>query len=357
MILGGRVRFALVNKASLLMEPSGTTQAQKIDALVGRARSAAQAGRRAEARYFLEAALRLDPDNEEAMLWWAGLTASPEVRLAALNRVLEINPHNRRAQEGLRATRRRLAERSQASSLDRSVEGKNTVQATSSGRRTLFVGLLLLVVVLAGALGAAVFSDAPRAVWAALAPTITPTLTLAPTATSTPTPIVRATRRVAPTVTPSPTPTFTPTATATPTPSPTPTPAPKLAFAVPSVSPAPTEGKWIDIDLSEQRLAAYVGSVPVYAVRVSTGLPGTPTRTGQFHVYRKYAATTMSGPGYSLPAVPWTMYYDGSYAIHGTYWHSNFGHPMSHGCINLPTPDAKWLFDWTPEGTLVIIHP
>jgi lipoprotein-anchoring transpeptidase ErfK/SrfK len=129
-----------------------------------------------------------------------------------------------------------------------------------------------------------------------------------------------------------------------------------LAFAVPPVSPAPTDGKWIDIDLGDQRLAAYVGSVPVYDVRVSTGLPGTPTRPGQFRVYRKYAATTMSGPGYSLPAVPWTMYYDGSYAIHGTYWHDNFGRPMSHGCVNLPTPDAKWLFDWTSEGTLVVVH-
>jgi len=108
--------------------------------------------------------------------------------------------------------------------------------------------------------------------------------------------------------------------------------------------------------LSDQRLAAYVGIVPVYAVRVSTGVPRYPTLTGEFHIYRKLTSTTMAGPGYYLTNVPWTMYYDGSYAIHGTYWHNNFGHPMSHGCVNLPIPDAKWLFDWAPQETLVVIH-
>jgi LysM repeat protein len=119
---------------------------------------------------------------------------------------------------------------------------------------------------------------------------------------------------------------------------------------------APTSGRWIDVDLSAQRLTAYQGSTAVRSTLVSTGLPRTPTPTGQFRVYVKYASTTMSGPGYYLTNVPYTMYFYKGYGIHGTYWHSNFGHPMSHGCVNLPTPEAQWLFNWSSVGTLVNIH-
>jgi LysM repeat protein len=125
----------------------------------------------------------------------------------------------------------------------------------------------------------------------------------------------------------------------------------------PASSPsAPADGRWIDVDLSAQRLTAYQGSTAVRSTLVSTGLPRTPTPTGQFRVYVKYASTTMSGPGYYLPNVPYTMYFYRGYGIHGTYWHSNFGHPMSHGCINLPTSEAQWLFNWASVNTLVNIH-
>ncbi len=124
----------------------------------------------------------------------------------------------------------------------------------------------------------------------------------------------------------------------------------------PASSPAPTNGRWIDVDLSAQRLTAYVGNAPVRSTLVSTGLPGTPTPTGQYRIYVKYVSTLMSGPGYYLPNVPYTMYFYRGYGIHGTYWHSNFGRPMSHGCINLPTPEAQWLFNWASVGTLVNIH-
>ena len=77
---------------------------------------------------------------------------------------------------------------------------------------------------------------------------------------------------------------------------------------------------------------------------------------GRFRVYAKYRATPMRGPGYYLPNVPWTMYFYGGYAIHGTYWHNNFGTPMSHGCVNMKIPEAKWLYNWTPRGTLVVVH-
>jgi LysM repeat protein len=125
----------------------------------------------------------------------------------------------------------------------------------------------------------------------------------------------------------------------------------------PSSPPAaPASGRWIDVDLSAQRLTAYEGSTPVRSTLVSTGLPRTPTPTGKFRVYVKYASTTMSGPGYYLTNVPYTMYFYRGYGLHGTYWHNNFGHPMSHGCINLPTPEAQWLYNWASVGTLVNIH-
>lgn len=124
----------------------------------------------------------------------------------------------------------------------------------------------------------------------------------------------------------------------------------------PSSPPVAGGERWIDIDLTAQRLTAYEGSTAVRSTLVSTGLPGTPTPTGQFRIYVKYTAADMSGPGYYLPAVPYTMYFYRGYGLHGTYWHSNFGHPMSHGCVNLPTPEAQWLFSWASVGTLVNIH-
>ena len=123
-------------------------------------------------------------------------------------------------------------------------------------------------------------------------------------------------------------------------------------------APAPGVGgeKWIDINLSQQRITAYVGQTAVYSAIVSTGLPGTPTVVGTFSVYAKYIATPMSGPGYYLPGVPHTMYFYRGYAIHGAYWHNNFGTPMSHGCVNLTLPDAEWFYNWSPIGTKVVSH-
>ncbi|MCP4543268.1 MAG: LysM peptidoglycan-binding domain-containing protein [Chloroflexi bacterium] len=123
-----------------------------------------------------------------------------------------------------------------------------------------------------------------------------------------------------------------------------------------STSNPPTGSRWIDIDLSAQRVTAYVGNTAVRSTLASTGLPATPTPTGQFYIYVKYVSTLMTGPGYYLPNVPYTMYFYHGYGIHGTYWHSNFGYPMSHGCVNLPTSEAQWFFNWASVGTLVNIH-
>ncbi len=117
---------------------------------------------------------------------------------------------------------------------------------------------------------------------------------------------------------------------------------------------APTSvGKAIVVSTSQQRIYAYENGQMVRSDLVSTGLPDTPTVLGDYKVYQKYTATDMSGPGYYLPAVPYTMYFYEGYGIHGTYWHNSFGRPMSHGCVNLPTPEAEWFFNWAEVGTPV----
>ena len=130
--------------------------------------------------------------------------------------------------------------------------------------------------------------------------------------------------------------------------------------------------KWIDVDLSTQVLIAYEGEVEVFRTTVSTGGAWTPTVTGRFRIFHKLLSQTMSGPGYVQPNVPYVQYFYGAYSIHGAYWHNDFGQPRSHGCVNLPVADAKWLFSWTdPQlpvgatqvwdstsgtGTLVVVH-
>ena len=118
---------------------------------------------------------------------------------------------------------------------------------------------------------------------------------------------------------------------------------------------APTTGRWIHVSLGKQRLTAYEGNAPVYSTLVSTGTRTYPTVVGTFRVYTKIKSQRMSGPGYSLPNVPNVMYFIGGYAIHGAYWHNNFGRPMSHGCVNLPLPAAAWMFNWASVGTPVVV--
>jgi LysM repeat protein len=115
-------------------------------------------------------------------------------------------------------------------------------------------------------------------------------------------------------------------------------------------------GREIIVDLSDSRIYAYENGVLMRNVVVSTGLPATPTVQGNFTVQRKYVAQTMTGPGYYLPDVPYVMYFYSGYAIHGTYWHNNFGQQMSHGCVNLPTPESEWFFNFAPEGTPVLVQ-
>jgi len=116
------------------------------------------------------------------------------------------------------------------------------------------------------------------------------------------------------------------------------------------------DGRWVDVDLKNQAVRAYARDILIREFKVSTGTAAHPTVKGDFHIYIKDRYADMRGPGYYLPSVPYTMYFYQSYGLHGTYWHHNFGTPMSHGCVNLKTEDAQWLFHWASLGTLVHVH-
>ena len=141
--------------------------------------------------------------------------------------------------------------------------------------------------------------------------------------------------------------------------------------------------KWIEVDLSEQKLRAWDGNNLYLETPISSGLPHTPTPTGEFRVWIKLRATKMEGGSgqyyYYLPNVPFVMFFSNDevpahkgYGLHGTYWHNDFGSPRSHGCVNLPNLAAEQLYYWTSPvlvegksvsrasednlGTRIIIH-
>ena len=129
---------------------------------------------------------------------------------------------------------------------------------------------------------------------------------------------------------------------------------------------------------------AFEGDHPVYGTLVSSGRRWAwdpehdhPTPTGTFRIYEKHVTATMDGDvasdgPYSIEDVPWVMFFQGSYALHGAFWHNLFGTPKSHGCVNLSPIDARELFFWTEprlptgwhgvfqarenQGTRVVIH-
>lgn len=136
-------------------------------------------------------------------------------------------------------------------------------------------------------------------------------------------------------------------------------------------------GKWVEVSVPQQLLTAYHDSTPISSTLVSTGLAPNLTETGMFHVRLKYPVQDMKGftsatgevlavgedgapadaVAYDVPAVPNVMYFNmEGEALHGTYWHNNFGEPMSHGCVNLPLDFAAWMYGWAPLGTAVWVH-
>ena len=131
-------------------------------------------------------------------------------------------------------------------------------------------------------------------------------------------------------------------------------------------NPVPPEGvdngRWIEVNLAEQTLAVYDRGRMVFATVVSTGGGLQWTRPGLHQAYRKVADETMSGSFtadrsdfYYIEGVVWTVYFDAARAMHATYWHSGFGVPLSRGCVNLSTGDARWVYDWIEEGDWVYV--
>lgn len=330
-----------------------------------RAQSALERGDRRAARRWAEEAASLAPEREEPWLFLAAL-ASPRASLAYLERALEINPQSQRARQGMRWAVTRWRAIPEPTRPRRQIVAANISPGSlTRPRPAVLPWAIAIFILLAGFLiwfGTPSFSFAFNSGnLAALSQsgvekathTPTPTATFTSTPTFTPTPIPTNTP------TPTPTPTFTPTNTATPLPSKTPIPPTTVVDPNPGVSlpPGVEPGeRWIDVNLTTQHTYAYQGKNLENSFLVSTGTWQTPTVTGQYRIYVKYRYAPMSGPGYYLPNVPYVMYFHKGYSLHGTYWHNNFGTTMSHGCINMITDDAGWVYNWASIGTLVNIH-
>jgi len=123
----------------------------------------------------------------------------------------------------------------------------------------------------------------------------------------------------------------------------------------------PNGSKWIDVNQTTFQVTLYEGTTPIHQILAVTGAPATPTHNGTFYIYLRYTTQTMrgynaDGTRYVSPDVPWVSYFNGSEALHGAPWRSSFGYRASHGCINLPVSEAKYIFDWAPLGTMVVVH-
>jgi lipoprotein-anchoring transpeptidase ErfK/SrfK len=347
------------------------------------AQKAVQRRDKEQIRHWASLAARARPELEEPWLILAAIS-EPDDSILYLKRALEVNPGSKRARKGIHwaVQRKRAAstipfnpekladtqplsiKRSLGETAETSPIRVRQTRSRPTPTRKLIMALLPLLALALIALSITGFisltptwtvfagnSSAPRPLGVLVKLTLTPS----PTATATSTPTATFTATSTATSTPTVTPTFT--STSTPTDTPTNTPEP-TATDVPPPAPVTSENpeRWIDVDLSNQMVHAYEGDVLVNSFLVSTGTSQTPTVTGQYTIYVKYIAADMAGPGYYLPSVPYVMYFYRGYGFHGTYWHSNFGTPMSHGCINLETGNAAWLFDFASIGTLVNIH-
>lgn len=127
-----------------------------------------------------------------------------------------------------------------------------------------------------------------------------------------------------------------------------------------------TNEKLITVDTAAQKITAWDQGKVVYETKVSTGMNLTPTVKGSFRIYYKTPKQDMRGPSpykniypsgkYLVKNVPNVMYFHEGYAIHGAYWHNNFGRVASHGCVNTPLPAAEWLYSFAPLGTRVEVY-
>jgi len=375
---------------------------------IAKAREALRRSDKESARQLGEKAALLAPDMEDAWLVLTASDANPRDALAYARKALEINPQSARARQGVEWASGRLKQAEGGSGRNEAVvasppkrvyrEAIASPALRVNGRNWLYpilligaacmvIGFVVLFALTSPALASIVNNVgapalAQEQLWAPVniaKPEVTPidVGAFAPQAADTP--------AAAPSDVPAALPTQEPTSAPTDEPTSIPTEAPTLTLEATEtpgtmamdiivdtptsqyVAPAPAaEGlaypakgngaRWIDVNLSEQRVYAYEGDVVVNSFIVSTGTARTPTVTGKFKIWIKLKSTTMSGPGYYLTNVPYAMYFHKGYGLHGTYWHNNFGTPMSHGCVNLSIPDAAWLYGWAYEGTVVKVH-
>jgi lipoprotein-anchoring transpeptidase ErfK/SrfK len=380
------------------------------DPILDRIKQLILRGHKAEARHQLQQYVALYSNNAEAWLLLAAIS-SPQASLSYAQKAVALEPDNATAQKALKWAEARLdkiklelpsvaaanPEPSPSTPLATVIRTQPPVRETPrptsrpapqplrtappKTSRPIYISLLslaafvslcvvigFLIVNITQATQPSINALAQSADIAKASQTFTPTFTATNTATATPTntftptptdtPTETPTATPTETFTPSPTFTFTATATATETPLPTNTSPPPPPTAIPTkVSPPVSNGsRWIEVNLTNQTLTAWDGNVAVNTFLVSSGKWSTQTLPGTFHIYLKLRTARMVGPDYDTPDVPYTMYYDGDFAIHGAYWHNSFGTPVSHGCVNLSVPNAAWLFDWASVGTTVKIH-
>jgi lipoprotein-anchoring transpeptidase ErfK/SrfK len=327
------------------------------------AKEALRRNDRISARRLARHAITLDPHNAEALLILGGLS-EPQASVVYIKNALAIEPNNPHAREAMQWAIQRMRQSNAARWKHEFVLSAEDLPSPKTLTRVKhqLVWLWVILAILLAAAAVYFFDLLPLPSASARAyesvavatvlfkPSLTPTSTHTPTVTPTPT--------HTPTLTPTFTPTFTATFTSTPADTATLIPTEtEEYYPTETEIVEPIEGtKWIDVDLSYQTLYAYVDDQVVASFLVSTGLPATPTVTGQYYVYVKHLYADMIGPGYYLLDVPYTMYFYDGYGIHGTYWHDNFGQPMSHGCVNMRTSEAAWLYDWAYVGILVNIH-
>jgi lipoprotein-anchoring transpeptidase ErfK/SrfK len=334
--------------------------AKKSAETMQRARIAIRKGDLAGARRLLQQVIRDDPQNHAAWRLLAKITPSQEAAAAYVKRAESLRPDSL------------LVQRGQTELEEKEKRGTGRAQYPRWPMAILISGLALLLTVIAAGLGplawervSALKSDPVAAVTstATLAPTLAlishteltpiPTVELMATPTMRPTQMAgEATRAVVKSEEEAAAKSEEATATAIAL-----IPDDPTGLRPSGVRP---DERWIDVNLSTQTLVAYEGNTPVYDSLISGGTQDFPTITGQYRTYMKYEKQDMNGYllgyDYYLENVPYVMYFWGDYAIHGTYWHNDFGYPMSHGCVNASPEDAGWLYDWAPVGTMVNIH-
>lgn len=359
-------------------------------ALIEEARIAIKSGNRHQARLLLQQAIRQNVEDHTAWAWLATITVSPETGLACARRAEQLMPSDplvrkvcewaeRRWRTSEKSSEPESPQNSRQRSILRQVWHPKTVWAGIGIGLIILLGLIMvlawnsldpnrrLLSETADDVAPASMNDTGDQLSLA-AVTTSPQPTKAQ-ATSTPTPLRIQAKSIASSGDQGQS--AGPRATWTTTPSPTNTPSPTPTYMPTFVSPNNTEPvvrplgvteneRWIDVDLSSQTLSAYEGNGLVYSSLISSGIWQYPTVTGQFRIWVRYRSQTMDGRrlgyDYYLPNVPYVMYFYEDYALHGTYWHNNFGTPMSHGCVNMRTSDAEWIFNWSSLGTLVNVH-